>query len=66
MSKIIKSIYEPNKVFWGLYVILLGDFIQIEVFSNTSIYKSIYVSTEKIDVEYRYLMSQFNVFYIEE
>ena len=41
----MKSMYKSNKIFGGLYIIFSGYFIQIEVFGNTSICKSLYIST---------------------
>lgn len=67
MNEKCKAIYDHTKPFGGLDVILSGDFLQMPpTMGNKSLCKSIHVTIEPDNVEYRFLMSKLKVYDIEE
>ena len=65
MDHKLRQIYDPNKMFGGKDILLSGDFLQMKAF-GTTICNSLYVTVTENDVNCRRLISEFDVFHIEE
>jgi hypothetical protein len=57
----LKAMYEPDKMFGGIPVLLLGDFLQLKTIVGTALYKLMYGHIKTEETQAKALFSQFKV-----
>ena len=66
LHKRLASMYDPNKPFGGISVILLGDFLQLPTVAGTPLYKTMYGNVKPGDAQVRALFQQFHVIEMQQ
>jgi energy-coupling factor transporter ATP-binding protein EcfA2 len=66
LHKRLASMYDPNKPFGGISVILLGDFLQLPTVAGTPLYKTMYGNVKPGDAQVRALFQQFRVIEMQQ
>jgi hypothetical protein len=60
------SMYNPNKPFGGILVLLLGDFLQLPTVGGTPLFRAMYDNVNQEDVQVHALFEQFRVIELKQ
>ena len=53
LDRRLRQLYSPSKVFGGMSVLLVGDFLQLRVIGGVDLYKVMYVARNAVEVQER-------------
>ena len=62
LDRRLRQLYDPSKVFGGVSVLLVGDFLQLRVIGGADLYKIMYVARNAVEVSDQDLFRRFRVF----
>ena len=62
LDRRLRQLYSPSKVFGGMSVLLVGDFLQLRVIGGVDLYKVMYVARNAVEVSAQDLFRRFRVF----
>ena len=58
----LRQLYDPSRVFGGISILLVGDFLQLRVIGGVDLYKVMYVARHAVEVRVQDLFRRFRVF----
>ena len=58
----LRQLYDPSRVFGGISILLVGDFLQLRVIGGVDLYKVMYVARDAVEVHAQDLFRRFRVF----
>ena len=62
----LASMYDPTKIFGGISILILGDFIQLPPVHGTSLYRTLYSNVNPENAQVRALFQKFRVIELEQ